>query len=131
MNELITQLQELYPEVRFEARCEKDKCILVYNNRDLLWDEKFQDDVFNIAEKTLSKDEQKGFTFLYDFLNELSYTLEDNLECKAEYTVLITKSIGSYRFTVEKETNRQMEIEESIYDIPSISKMFFSSIAVE
>lgn len=71
MEELIKELQIIYPDVKFKNSYDRNNKILIYNNRDLLWNDDFSNRVLDLAEKYLTEDEFLHFAYLYDYLDEI------------------------------------------------------------
>lgn len=72
MENLIKQLKQIYPYTNFIESTRDGHRVLLYNNEDLEWDEEFISKVIELAEKYLNKEELSNFTFLYDYLDEIS-----------------------------------------------------------
>lgn len=72
MENLIKQLKQIYPYTNFIESTRDGHRVLLYNNEDLEWDEEFISKVIELAEKNLNKEELNNFTFLYDYLDEIS-----------------------------------------------------------
>lgn len=74
MEKIIVELSQLYKDTIFHKSYRDGKEVLIYNNVDLEWNETFIDTVINLAEQHLTPEQLINFTFLYDYLDELSIT---------------------------------------------------------
>lgn len=101
MESLIKRLKEIYPRVKFQESNENENKILLYDNRDLMWDDEFNNVVLELAEECLDKETYNSFAYVYDFLDEMSASLE--VQKQSEFKVVKTFEIKDYRFTVEKK----------------------------
>ncbi|RII32874.1 hypothetical protein D2A34_22020 [Clostridium chromiireducens] len=72
MKELIQKLREIYADTNFIESNRDGHKVLIYDNEELEWDEQFISVVIELAQECLSPEELKHFTFLYDYLNEIS-----------------------------------------------------------
>ncbi|WP_315069380.1 hypothetical protein [uncultured Clostridium sp.] len=66
MKELIQKLRTLYPGVEFYEGNENGNKILLYSDRNLMWDSKFQETVLELAEIHLTTNEYNSFAYVYD-----------------------------------------------------------------
>lgn len=74
MENMIVELSKLYETTTFQKSYRDGNEVLIYDNADLEWDEHFISVVISLAEKYLTPEKLISFTFLYDYLDELSLT---------------------------------------------------------
>ncbi|NFG25149.1 hypothetical protein FDF11_03630 [Clostridium botulinum] len=72
MEKLIEQLKQIYQDTNFAESTRDGHKVLLYNNEKLEWDEDFISKVIELAESSLDKEDLNSFTFLYDYLDEIS-----------------------------------------------------------
>lgn len=69
--EMLNELKQKYPDVKFEFNEEVDSLQLLHKCYELVNNNDFFDTICDIALKYLSKEEQSVFCPLYDYLGEL------------------------------------------------------------
>lgn len=79
MENLIKQLSKIYPCTKFVESIRDGHKVLLYNNEDLEWDDDFISKVIELAEENLNKEDLNDFTFLYDYLDEISSDSVQNI----------------------------------------------------
>ncbi|PRR79778.1 hypothetical protein [Clostridium vincentii] len=122
MEELIKKLKELYPNIEFAEGNESGNKILLYGNRDLMWDDEFNDKALELAEKCLKEDEYDSFAYVYDFLDEMSATLE--VQNQSEFKVIKRVEIRDFRLTLEKRCETYEYEEDVANDFNGINNIF-------
>lgn len=79
MEKLIKKLKQIYPNTKFVESTRDDNKVLLYDNENLEWDEEFISKVIELAAETLNEKDLNNFTFLYDYLNEISSDAVDTI----------------------------------------------------
>jgi hypothetical protein len=78
MEEIIKELKILYPHTKFKSSYADNNKILIYDNRNLIWDNDFSNKVLDLAEKYLTEEQFLHFAYLYDYLKEI-----ENIDLKS------------------------------------------------
>lgn len=129
MEELIKKLKDLYPNTRFAEGNESGNKILLYDNRDLMWDTEFNEKILELAEKYLKEDEYNSFAYVYDFLDEMSSTLQ--VLNQSEFIVIKRFEIKNFRFTLEKRCEAFESETDAVADFDKVNDIFLlKSMAV-
>lgn len=79
MEKLIEKLKQIYPDTKFVESTRDDNKVLLYDNENLEWNDEFISTVIELAENTLNNKDLSNFTFLYDYLNEMSSDAVDTI----------------------------------------------------
>lgn len=77
MENLIKELKEIYPDTRFIESTRDGHKVLLYDNENLEWDNEFISKVIELAKNNLDEKDLSNFTFLYDYLDEISSDLAE------------------------------------------------------
>ena len=77
MENLIKELKEIYPDTRFIESIRDGHKVLLYDNETLEWDNEFISKVIELAKNNLDEKDLSNFTFLYDYLDEISSDLAE------------------------------------------------------
>ena len=72
MDKMIEELKKSYPNTNFIKSNRDGSAVLIYDNSELEWNDEFIEKVIQLAEMYLDKNELNTFTFLYDYLDEIS-----------------------------------------------------------
>lgn len=78
MENLIKELKEIYSDTRFIESTRDGHKVLLYDNEILEWDNEFISKVIELAKNNLDEKNLINFTFLYDYLDEISSNSAEN-----------------------------------------------------
>lgn len=79
MEKLIKKLTQFYPDTKFIESTRDNHKVLLYDNEDLEWNDEFISKVIELAEENLKDEDLINFTFLYDYLDEISNNTADEI----------------------------------------------------
>lgn len=100
MENLIEKLKQVYPDTKFVESTRDGHKVLLYDNETLEWDDEFISKVIELAENNLNEEDLSNFTFLYDYLDEISSDLAET-----------TFGINYIKDNVESDESIQKKIE--------------------
>ncbi|CAI3544233.1 conserved hypothetical protein [Clostridium neonatale] len=110
MENLIGELKKIYTDTNFYKSDRDGHSVLIYDNQNLEWDEEFIAKVIELAERNLCGKELDNFTFLYDYLGEISSNDTEEVfgvdYIKSKQSKIIEKRVELFDFgTVEININ--------------------------
>lgn len=71
IEEMLKEIKEVYQDSNFIFKKEFNKNIILFNNRKYNFDDKFLDNIINIAMKHLEENEVNNLVIIYDYLEEI------------------------------------------------------------
>jgi len=99
MDKIIEELLKIYPNTKFKFHHVDGKQILLYNDINLEFDDKFIDKSIQLALLHLKGDALDDFTFVFDYLNRIDFVGEYEINPE----IFEPKMMELMRYSIEDE----------------------------